>query len=379
MSNTVDTIKEEYNVANSKKDAVFVIGNGFDMAHELNTDYWSFANWLYTDVILKELEECHDHGKAGDLLQSIYEGNQKLSFFYKADGKALSLKKVIDSNHLIILLNYNQLGFLSTLYEGGAADWNQVESIYFREICYLIEKANSQEGDSQEILCRLIEGLDRQFDIIKRYLQRYLKTKQIPARETISNFTSILNNLTKEYETLTVVNFNYTDSFSRYKPNILHITSENIRQINVHGVLNEENDAPSNIVFGFGNEDDPEYKKIKGRDLRKVYTNFKTFEYVKRAQYSQVLGAMAGRDESIDIHVFGHSLSMCDKTLLKTMFTSPSCHKIQLYKRTDLDEESQIEDFMEKVFNIDMIVESESTVRSKVVNLEVSTEFGKKT
>ena len=188
---------------------LYVIGNGFDRAHNLPTRYWDFRTYLaqhYPDF-LSSFEENYD----------IYQGmtdEQKGKLLWNAlETNLANIREDViieDAIHIEMGLESGDVGIEGTLRD------------YFEE----------------------------QFDYIKKleiYLKRWVRTIRI---RDLNRFTSKLDNSNNDV----FVTFNYTAVLET----IYRINEENV--IHIHGSLRDNADDP---ILGHGNSN--RIEDIKGR------------------------------------------------------------------------------------------------------------------
>ena len=188
---------------------LYVIGNGFDRAHNLPTRYWDFRTYLaqhYSDF-LSSLEENYD----------IYQGmtdEQKGKLLWNAlETNLANIREDViieDATHIEMGLESGDVGIEGTLRD------------YFEE----------------------------QFDYIKKleiYLKQWVRTIRI---RDLNRFTSKLDNSNNDI----FVTFNYTAVLET----IYRINEENV--IHIHGSLRDNADDP---ILGHGNSN--RIEDIKGR------------------------------------------------------------------------------------------------------------------
>lgn len=188
---------------------LYVIGNGFDRAHNLPTRYWDFRTYLaqhYPDF-LSSFEENYD----------IYQGmtdEQKGKLLWNAlETNLANIREDViieDAIHIEMGLESGDVGIEGTLRD------------YFEE----------------------------QFDYIKKleiYLKQWVRTIRI---RDLNRFTSKLDNSNNDV----FVTFNYTAVLET----IYRINEENV--IHIHGSLRDNADDP---ILGHGNSN--RIEDIKGR------------------------------------------------------------------------------------------------------------------
>lgn len=188
---------------------LYVIGNGFDRAHNLPTQYWDFRTYLaqhYPDF-LSSFEENYD----------IYQGmtdEQKWKLLWNAlETNLANIREDViieDATHIEMGFESGDVGIEGTLRD------------YFEE----------------------------QFDYIKKleiYLKQWVRTIRI---RDLNRFTSKLDNSNNDI----FVTFNYTAVLET----TYRINEENV--IHIHGSLRDNADDP---ILGHGNSN--RIEDIKGR------------------------------------------------------------------------------------------------------------------
>lgn len=188
---------------------LYVIGNGFDRAHNLPTRYWDFRTYLaqHYPVFLSSFEENYD----------IYQGmtdEQKGKLLWNAlETNLANIREDViieDATHIEMGLESGGVGIEGTLRD------------YFEE----------------------------QFDYIKKleiYLKQWVRTIRI---RDLNRFTSKLDNSNNDI----FVTFNYTAVLET----TYRINEENV--IHIHGSLRDNADDP---ILGHGNSN--RIEDIKGR------------------------------------------------------------------------------------------------------------------
>ncbi|WP_415862386.1 AbiH family protein [Thalassobellus suaedae] len=89
----------------------------------------------------------------------------------------------------------------------------------------------------------------------------------------------------------------------------------------IHGTLENE------IIFGYGNDIDNSYHLIKEFGDDKFLHHFKTHKYLLNPIFQSIHSNLLQTKKLFEVHVFGHSLGLTDKTLLQEIFNSPNCKK----------------------------------------------------
>jgi hypothetical protein len=112
---------------------------------------------------------------------------------------------------------------------------------------------------------------------------------------------------------------------------------------------------------------------LKSKDEFEYLKNFKTVEYLMSGSYSELLESLLKKNFDYDVSVVGHSLGLCDKTLLNEILDNKRCKNISLHKRSDLQD--PYDDFKELTTNLSRIINHEGSLREKVIPFSRSNFF----
>lgn len=115
------------------------------------------------------------------------------------------------------------------------------------------------------------------------------------------------------------LNFNYTNTSDIY----IARNSE-IETIHIHGELNSESNP---IVFGYGDEMDDDFKKIKNLNINSYLDESKSEAYLVTDNYKRLLRYM--ESAPFQVVIMGHSCGNSDRTLLNTIFEHKNCISIK--------------------------------------------------
>lgn len=356
------------------KKMILIIGNGFDLAHGFKTSYNDFANFIIREKIVKPIlnqsfEKSILRDNWRDVLDSIQEQQLfiKMRIYQRVD-KEEDMYNLIQSNcDKIRLISRNT--FLGKLYADKYDNWFDIENAYFKEVIEIEDKRKKQTVKDD------IETLNKDLKEIKDFLHEYLKTIEIKSNDQVQAFfqDKFIKN---DIEDLYIINFNYTSTIEKYFETYLgqpyKKNNFNVRINYIHGDLNSDN-----IIFGYGNDNHKDYKKIKDSEEDKYLKFFKTFEYSKNRQYLEIYENALEVFSEYEVAVVGHSLGQTDKTLLKEILDNPKCKRINLYKRNDLkeNEDALIESFNTMLYALSRIIDNEKDLRKKVSNYKESIFF----
>lgn len=254
---------------------LYVIGNGFDRAHNLPTRYWDFRTYLAQDYpdFLSSFEENYD----------IYQGmtdEQKGKLLWNAlETNLANIREDViieDATHIEMGLESGDVGIEGTLRD------------YFEE----------------------------QFDYIKKleiYLKQWVRTIRI---RDLNRFTSKLDNSNNDI----FVTFNYTAVLET----TYQINEENV--IHIHGSLRDNADDP---ILGHGNSN--RIEDIKGRRnhaVIKAYEKESSICYVLQDYYQTTYKNVSNYMHKLnrlvtkkfdEVIVLGHSIAGVDLPYFKRL------------------------------------------------------------
>ncbi|MBE7647928.1 AbiH family protein [Tenacibaculum finnmarkense] len=364
------------------RNLIVIIGNGFDLAHGLKTSYNDFANYYLEEIVINELFELQESSVSPIISENFIEKlNNSIKYSHissisSEDSLENKLKFVIsciqkdDKNYLNkkrevlplseILSEILKNTFLVKLYSDSFENWFDIEQAYYDELLNIFHDKYNDED--QPLFVERIDALNLDFQEIKEALKKYLKDKIKPTRNT--SVSNSFENHFIDRKNVSFINFNYTNTIERYTNSSLGRNN-----IHIHNSLSED------IIFGYGDDTDEMYQKMKARKNNSFLKYFKTFDYLKSKNYRKVLNQLAVF-EKYDVLVIGHSLGGTDKTILKTILDTDSCENIELLKRSDLETEQLKEDNLFELYaNLARIFDSEASLREKVIPFEWSINF----
>ncbi|MFE8422491.1 AbiH family protein [Tenacibaculum sp. ZH5_bin.1] len=372
--------------------AVVIIGNGFDLAHDLKTSYNDFSEWYLENFISLNLYHFLFNPKSSrdiidvknifkeSYLRSILDtkvGGEGNHFIKSLLVKGMLAKTTEDRKKLIYLELKKDLTlikdmlnnkFLGKLFANQYENWFDIENAYFHELNIILKHENESKSNIAWINTSL-NDLNTEFKEIKDLLKTYLSTIK-PIKS--SNIKTFFNLNFRKKSKVRVVNFNYTWTIdfylSEFRSSKRFQTYAQVDVVAIHGKLD------SKIIFGYGDDDSKEYKQIKDTKNDNYLENFKTFQYLENTKYRDLINEIEDY-EDYEVYVLGHSLSLTDKTLLKEIFSSEKCLNIHLFKRPDKDEEYNFQSLNKMFFNISRILNNEAELRMKIVPMEISSHF----
>lgn len=305
---------------------IVILGNGFDLAHNLETKYDHFIKYIIEQSINYNFDvrkNIIDVGELNSELQSFEYISQNLNNLLKFSSRYGQIK-------------FPNIFFKQLIIRFFSSDWFDIESFYFHILT--LTKSDA------------IEKLQKDFETIKTFLKNYLEKIYEESNPIfIPQFMNIFNE--EHPNTLVFLNFNYTPTIHQYF-NKLSIKSKSI--INIHGDLYKKD-----IVFGYGNEYSDKYQDLIQKPNKRYLRNLKGQQYNLTTEYSEIMGIL-NQGDKITVYTIGHSLGITDKTLLKDVFDHPNVIKIKMFHYSDLEGFRSLND------NLVEIVEP-ITFKSKVI------------
>lgn len=309
---------------------LFLIGNGFDLAHQMKTSYSDFLLG-YINSAIRTWRDSNSNRFEDELI--TLEPN------YIDQSEFVSL---IEFKHAIALGNIklsHQFPFFDNIMKNYVdSKWVDIEYAYFQELMKIYqyyEKHNVIHGKwlSQTNTC---------FDLIKQKLFQYLKTIPLTRKneKITDNFLWEFNRI--NYSNVLFLVFNYTDTLKLYLSAIFD--KEKYEIINIHGDLDHPNNP---IIFGYGDEMNKYYDKIEDLNENEFLRNMKSFGYFQTTNL-QRLNKFIDSGEYM-VSIMGHSCGLSDRVLLNSVFCNRNCKDIRIFYHQRSDGST---DFTEKTFEI---------------------------
>ncbi len=398
---------------------IILVGNGFDLAHGLKTKYEDFINWYWNNwrdtlknatksILSDELIEINTNRGVGYINRYFWNIDKTDNVYkYICDVK-------INKGRLINIKISPLLERISKSIE--EKGWTDIERDYYE---MLQDKTNEKEviinlnKDFEIIRQRLIQYLRKiqEEEISKLIIEKDIKDKMFApfSKEEIAKSskgawksfvidradeasiskvmhilhdyerfsikTDDLKNILKKEEThlildenfndtrgelflfpdrILLLNFNYTNTANLYLSNSPRFIINHI-----HGDLN----SPQNIIFGYGDESDDEYKKALKLNDNEYLRYIKTIRYLETTHYRELLDFI--ESDTYQVCIMGHSCGLSDKTMLNTLFEHKNCVSIKPYYYVDSKGK---DNYLDIVQNISRNFTDMKLMRDRVVN-----------
>jgi hypothetical protein len=350
---------------------LIIIGNGFDLAHGIKTSYKDFiSNYLcnaintffnknsYTDSLI-EINFKNPMGCFSPTPEPIRQ-DEVLNYIAKLSEKYnFNIKSIVLRN---------------TLNKISEMNWVDLETEYFNSL--LATKHGYKDYDQ----LKAIQLVNNQLDFLKNKLVEYLDQQQ---REFSNVFDKkpIVNCFTERiypHEIVTVtleedqlpnnlyfLNFNYTNTFESYMKECKKIIPSEFNYI--HGNLFGGHGKP---IFGFGDELDKRYLEFEDEKNNELFKHIKSFEYLKTKNYALLTRFVESED--FQVHIYGHSCGLSDRTMLNQIFEHENCKSIKIFYYK-IDENRN--DYTEKTYEMSRHFKDKGMMRKKVISFDRSSEM----
>ena len=276
---------------------IFIIGNGFDLSQGINSGYKHFVNWTISNFF-KQFQIQPSNW--GDYLDKDFS-NEFIFFrlnykdrykdfhfqsencnFYKAVPRILSKIENLDEFRIktkeIEEYSYSQVKMnLQAILK-----YNFDKNLVFNKIIEEYDK-NKNWADIEKLYFKLLmkengtEKLNSDFEVLKNKFEEYLKSlgNGIPIPKYKDFFSKFVE---RDIGFNLVLNFNYTNTFSKYIPDYFQV-------LNIHGELDNEDNK---IIFGYGDYESEDYKRLEALDDNKKLKHIKLFNYNLSDNYEKL-------------------------------------------------------------------------------------------
>lgn len=354
-----------------------LIGNGFDLAHGLKTSYADFINWYWeqwgkrlarSGNKIEEDEFCSfamgDIGLGGwylvrgwyyrdinmDLvkfIKSVRNDSTLCDFkytspFFKNINKCIKTKGWVDIENEYYAMLVNEKGFGNRYYHLNM----QLEFLRNKLIEYLKLENNKELVAIEEINDKLYCPIKPE-EIAVADKNNVLGIAEIATEILLDK---------KEWtpSRIMLLNFNYTDT-----PKLYISKHSNVTINHIHGHI----DTPKSVIFGYGDELDREFPRLKELNDNECLRHVKSIKYLESDKYKKMLEFI--ESEPFQVCIMGHSCGNSDRTLLNTIFEHPNCISIKPYYYIN---EKQEDNYLELVQNIYRNFTNLKLMRDRVVN-----------
>ena len=396
---------------------VIILGNGFDLAHNLKTKYEHFINW-YWDNWYKKIHRSSNLYEKDDLCEIRVKGNCLSSYFYfyYKDGNKYEQIKDVVKEYEISFIRSPLLERISESIE--TKGWVDIEADYYAMLVECkgkkdeLEKLNKDFAVIQDLLVEYLDEIQKHkineelvceeiknailSPVLKRdmavssiiewwgFVEDRLKTEGAELTKILAPYVDawhmhivlqdIQNFARKNLERIIMyklepvhwpdyflvpdrimlLNFNYTKTADLYLPK-----SGRFLVNHIHGELSKS----ETVIFGYGDESDDEYKKLQKINDNEYLRHIKTNRYLETPNYRDLLAFIDSAP--FQVCIMGHSCGLSDKTLLNTLFEHRNCVSIKPYYYVN---EQGKDNYLDIVQNISRNFTNPQLMRDRVVN-----------
>ena len=361
-----------------------IIGNGFDLAHGLNTSYKDFIDWYWEQRVseLKLLETtisedilCRFELVQGYRMWFIYAQNHR---FFRDDSihdlDANAVLSMLDNDDSCIVERSLLLDRITKNIENKG--WTDIESDYYellKKHTNDIEKCqnlNNQLDFTREKLAEYLGSIEQPqaIDAIKLVLNEPVFIDDVSTIEINRGNEGLKSTQEEEFivmdkntdptydfvEQTMLLSFNYTPTAEMYLDETTHINY-------IHGSL----DKPKEMIFGYGDEMDKDFQALIDRNENALLENSKSIKYLETSHYRKLLEFIEGGQ--FQVYIMGHSCGNSDRTLLNTIFEHQNCISIKPFCYIN---ENNEDNYSELTRNIYRNFTDKKLFRDRVVNKE---------
>ncbi len=318
-----------------------LVGNGFDLAHGLNTRYNDFVLW-YFNWVLTELVEKKE---LSDQLIEISFSQGRIQSFPSEVTSINGFKELLKNHEGYVTFRIKCALFKILYNKTIELNWVEIEYEYYSYLKSLFDRMESNSFRNSKKIEAQVKVLNSDFEYLKKRLQEYLNivesSKKTKIPDIVAHFKNCFAKLNNNLESNLFLNFNYTSTIEMYLDEIKH----DKYAINyIHGKLNDERNP---IIFGYGDEIDSYYQKIENINYNAFLKNFKSFGYLLTSNY-QKFSVFLER-YPFEVYILGHSCGLSDRTMLNKIVEHDNCRRIKIFYYKISSNEN---DFIEKTYEL---------------------------
>ena len=404
---------------------IVLIGNGFDLAHDLKTSYKDFIEWYWEQRVLSFIDnKTMVSSDPLFTIRSITNTFNQIAYSESVDDlnrtERINLLVKIETDTRKYKVSYSDFyrGIKDSIEQKG---WVDIEYEYYKQLkTYCLFPYQSIHFDKDvpkelkslndqlyylkikliEYLSKTCNDISRMNGEIKDLLYEPLTPRDI-AVEGISTIADMLKNILFDDAQ---IEYGLDNNFKRYgyiAPNsedqeyyrklylkrkffssdkpcpflfpetvlLLNFnytnTVDKYREEGVAQIINIHGtlNNPNSIIFGYGDELDENYKEIKELEYEESRRNIKSIKYLESDNYRKVLSYV--ESAPYQIYIMGHSCGNSDRTLINTLFEHKNCISIKPFYNQKAD---GTDNFFELAQNINRNFINMKYIRDRVVN-----------
>ena len=340
-----------------------LIGNGFDLAHGLKTQYKDFIYWYWKQRAMRFHKETGNVSNDGLSKLTILQDSSWPIFMFQnsfvlkeAEGKEIYEYLIENTDAFKVEHRYLFDRIHKSIETKG---WVDIENDYYT----LLYQRTLPLEDSSDIK---VKYLNVQLDAIRNHLVSYLKLEDKKETQMIDSIrekiyapiaqkdVAVTSGISfpNSLDQIMLLSFNYTSTPKLYVTDKATVNY-------IHGQL----DTPQSIIFGYGDELDDGFKRLQEINDNECLRHIKSIRYLESDNYRKMLSFI--ESEPFQVVIMGHSCGNSDRTLLNTLFEHKNCVSIKpyYYKRDDGSN-----NYLELIQNISRNFTDMKLMRDRVVN-----------
>jgi len=384
---------------------IVLIGNGFDLAHNLKTSYRDFIYWYWKQRVTSLHNVAHTMSD-DTLCQLELTNGETWAVFYLSQPMALNnasgeyLYHFFNKHKDTFRISYTS--FFGNIHKSiETKGWVDIENEYYSLLTGFAIRSKSKEEVTklnlqlEYIKEKLVEYLTQinKIDIklintIKTNIYAPIKKTEVAIawQKNLKEYIDWSMEQGKDYwkkkygdsiaysgideyklnpyadyprcfmtpDNIMLLNFNYTRTAELYVNNCSNVTVNYI-----HGYLSD----PESVIFGYGDELDKDYPLLKEVNDDDCLRNVKSINYLNSDKYRKFLDFI--ESDPYQVLIMGHSCGNSDRTLLNKLFEHKNCVSIKPYFYIKKDGS---DNYLELVQNIHRNFTDMNLMRDRVVN-----------
>jgi len=346
---------------------LIIIGNGFDLAHGIESSFKDFI----IEYLRDSINNFFQNGDYSDILLEIkfippYNHFSKQPELIKAD-KVLELVEQY-KNHSSFRLRIKSKLLERAYSKIKDYNWVDLEVEFFNLLIETkkkfidkkkIEEINNVNSQLEYLKRKLIVYLEKQESYFSNVFDKNLLTDCFCEPIKTSELITVKLKKNQLPENLYFLNFNYTNTFESYIDLCRERIPTNYNYI--HGTVSGVNGNP---IFGFGDELDKRYLEFEDEQNNELFKHIKSFEYLQSKNFYLLTSFLESND--FQVHIYGHSCGVSDRTMLNQIFEHENCKSIKIFYHKINEGKN---DFVDKTYEISRHFKDKTMLRKKLVPL----------
>lgn len=405
---------------------IIIIGNGFDLAHQLATRYEDFINWYWEDrgsYLVESWSDRIDDGLCSfKLKEEVHLAGWALvwGYHYGISPKQYSLRNIVEhvkSDTKVCNFEMHSHFFTEICKAIEEKGWVDIEAEYYRMLnsvylsspdklnnefaivrTKLIEYLTSiQDSNINNSIvnqatrdCMMapfcaneisIEGRAKWNEFLKcriedEYLLDIIKLYgESEACKGVRQVSEFKKAQREQIDNMGIgsINGNELPSAMLYPDRIMLLNFNYTKTADMYMPVDEHHfpinhihgnlSKPESVIFGYGDELDSKYQEISSLNNNELLKNIKSIRYLEDSNYRDVLEFV--ESAPYQIYIMGHSCGTSDRTLLNTLFEHPNCVSIKPFYYQNSEGH---DNYIEIVQNISRNFSNAQKMRDRVVN-----------